>query len=97
MALKWSHDAGVPLARALGVITHEPARVLGSALGTLQASIGRIVEGGVGDLCVVAPEDYWTVAPHALASQGKHTPLSGYELPARVRATLVGGHIAFER
>jgi dihydroorotase len=33
----------------------------------------------------------------ALASQGKHTPFSGYELPGRVRCTLVGGQLAFER
>ena len=97
LALKWSHDSGVPLARALAVVTSEPARVLGSALGTLQASVGQIVEGGVGDLCIVDPAAGWTVQADALASQGKHTPFSGYELPARVRATLVGGQVAFER
>jgi dihydroorotase len=97
LAFKWSQDHGVPLARALAVVTSEPARVLGNALGTLQASVGQIVEGGVGDLCIVDPQAAWTVRPDALASQGKHTPFAGYELPARVRATLVGGHVAFER
>jgi dihydroorotase len=42
----------------------------------------------------------WAVTPERLASQGKHTPFafasSGFELPARVRCTLVAGHIAFE-
>ena len=97
LAIKWSQDSGIPLARALAVVTSEPARVLGGALGTLQASVGQIVEGGVGDLCIVDPQAAWTVEPAALASQGKHTPFSGYELPARVRATLVGGQVAFER
>jgi len=97
LAVKWSQGSGVPLARALAVVTSEPARVLGGALGTLQASVGQIVEGGVGDLCIVDPQAAWTVRPEALASQGKHTPFSGYELPARVRATLVGGQVAFER
>jgi dihydroorotase len=97
LAIKWSQDSGIPLARALAVVTSEPARVLGGALGTLQASVGQIVEGGVGDLCIVDPQAAWTVEPGALASQGKHTPFSGYELPARVRATLVGGQVAFER
>jgi dihydroorotase len=97
VALKWSRDAGVPLARALGVVTAEPARVLGSALGTLQASVGQIVEGGVADLCVVDAEGAWTVEAAALRSQGKHTPFSSYELPGRVRCTLVGGQVAFER
>ncbi|GKT20245.1 dihydroorotase [Acidovorax sp. SUPP3334] len=97
IALKWSADHGVPLVRALGTVTAEPARVLGSALGTLQASVGQIVEGGVADLCVLDPKAAWTVEAGALRSQGKHTPFSGYELPGRVRCTLVGGQVAFER
>ena len=95
--LKWSQDQGVPLQRALAAITAEPARVLGTALGTLQASVGQLVEGGVADLCVFDPQAAWTVQADALRSQGKHTPFSGYELPGCVRATLVGGHVAFER
>ncbi len=97
LALKWSRDHNVPLARALAVVTHEPARVLGQALGTLQASVGQLVEGGVGDVCIVDPEAYWTVESATLCSQGKHTPFGGYELPGRVRYTLVGGQVAFER
>ena len=31
-----------------------------------------------------------------LRSQGRHTPFSGYELPGRVRCTLVGGQVAYE-
>jgi dihydroorotase len=31
-----------------------------------------------------------------LRSQGKHTPFSGYELPGRVRYTLIGGQVAFQ-
>ena len=97
LALKWSQDSGVPLQRALATVTSEPARVLGSSLGTLQASVGQIVEGGVGDICVLDPQAAWTVQDDALRSQGKHTPFSGYELPGRVRMTLVGGQIAFDR
>ncbi|KAF1049766.1 dihydroorotase [Xylophilus sp.] len=97
LALKWSSDAGVPLAQALGTVTAGPARVLGPALGTLAASVGRIAEGGQADLVVFDPAAAWTVEGAALASQGRHTPFSGYELPGRVRATLVGGQIAFAR
>jgi dihydroorotase len=97
LAVKWSQDHGVPLARALDVITAAPARVLGGALGTLQASLGQLVEGGVADLCVVNPQAAWTVNATALASQGKSTPFTGYELPARVQLTVVGGYIAYER
>jgi dihydroorotase len=85
----------------LARITSEPARVLGSALGTLAASAGRLVEGGVADLCLFDPEATWAVTPAALLSQGKHTPFAfeatGMALLGRVRATIVAGAVAHER
>ncbi len=96
LALKWQQQDAVPLARALAAVSAEPARVLGAALGTLQASCGKLVEGGVADVCVFDPQAHWTVSSESLRSQGKHTPFSGYELPGRVRCTIVGGQIAFE-
>ena len=103
LACKWAADSGnngaannnTGLMRALAVLTSEPARVLGSALGTLQASAGRLVKGSVADICVFDPAAEWTVTPGALRSQGKHTPFAGYQLPVRVRHTLVGGQIAY--
>jgi dihydroorotase len=96
LALKWGQESGVGLTRALAVLTSEPARVLGAALGTLQASAGQLVEGGIADVCVFDPQAAWVIAPQELRSQGKHTPFSGYELPGRVRCTIVAGQIAFE-
>ena len=71
--------------------------MLGHSLGTLQASVGRIAVGGVADLCIFHPGEHWVVGDETLRSQGKHTPFGGHELPARVRATLVGGQLAFDR
>lgn len=100
LALRWARDAELPMQRALAVVTAEPVRVLGNALGSLSASAGRLVEGGVADVCVFDANASWAVTPEALASQGKHTPFafasSGFELPARVRCTLVAGHVAYE-
>jgi dihydroorotase len=96
LACKWGDDSGAGLVRALAVLTSEPARVLGSSLGTLQASAGQLLKGGVADVCVFNPNQAWTVEPSALRSQGKHTPFSGYELPVRVRWTVVGGQLAYE-
>jgi len=100
LALRWARDAELPLQRALAVVTAEPVRVLGSALGSLSASAGRLVEGGVADVCVFDANASWSVTPEALTSQGKHTPFayasSGFELPAKVRCTLVAGHVAYE-
>ena len=96
LACKWGDDSGAGLLRALAVLTSEPARVLGSSLGTLQASAGQLIKGGAADVCVFNPNQSWTVEPSALRSQGKHTPFSGYELPVRVRWTVVGGQLAYE-
>ena len=96
LACKWGDDSGAGLLRALAVLTSEPARVLGSSLGTLQASAGQLIKGGAADVCVFNPKQSWTVEPSALRSQGKHTPFSGYELPVRVRWTVVGGQLAYE-
>jgi dihydroorotase len=96
LALKWGQESGVGLVRALGVLTHGPAHVLGASLGTLHASIGRMVEGGVADVCVFDPQASWVAGTEALRSQGRHTPFSGYELPGRVRCTIAGGQMAYE-
>jgi dihydroorotase len=96
LALKWGQESGCGLTRALAVLTSEPARVLGGALGTLQASAGQLVEGGIADVCVFDAQAEWTVTAEALRSQGKHTPFSGYELPGRVRCTIAAGQVAFE-
>ncbi len=96
IALKWGQESGVGLTRSIAVLTSEPARVLGASLGTLQASVGQIVEGGIADVCVFDPQADWTVTAANLRSQGKHTPFSGYELPGRVRCTIVAGQIAHE-
>ncbi len=96
LALKWGTETKLPLTRTLATITSASVAVLGDALGSLSASAGRLVEGGVADLCVFDAGARWTVAPGALKSQGKHTPFSGYELPGRVRCTIVAGGVAYE-
>ena len=100
LALKWGQDSGAGLVRALAAVTTGPVGVLGPALGSLASSAGRLVVGGVADLCVFDPEARWAVAPAALRSQGKHTPFAfehgGTELPGRVRCTLVAGTLAFD-
>lgn len=95
LTMKWAQDSGLPLAQALGVVTSRSAAVAGAALGALASSAGRLVVGGAADICVFDPAAHWVVEPSALRSQGQHTPFGGYELPGRVRATLVNGHVAY--
>mgnify|MGYP003336247703 FL=1 len=94
LSLKWAHETGVPLLRALDVVTAQPARILGQA-----TSIGQLQVGGVADVVVFDPQEEWQVTPEKLHSQGKHTPFgfvqSGMALTGRVKATWVHGHLAF--
>jgi dihydroorotase len=100
LALRWGTDHGLALPQTLARITSEPVRVLGDAIGSLASSAGRVVEGGVADLCLFDPAAEWAVEPGVLASQGKHTPFAfastGMRLPGRVRCTLVAGAVAYE-
>jgi dihydroorotase len=96
LALKWGEEDSVSLLRTLGTVTTAPVAVIGEALGSLAASAGRLVEGGVADVCVFDLNERWPVAPSTLRSQGKHTPFEGYEIPGRVKYTLVGGSVAYE-
>lgn len=96
LALKWGEQSGHDLSRTLATITTAPVRVLGESLGSLASSAGRLVEGGVADLCLFDPAGYWRVTPQALKSQGKHTPFAGHELAGCVKYTVVSGHVAFE-
>jgi dihydroorotase len=101
LALHWGEKQGLSLPATLARITSGPARVLGPSIGTLAASAGRLVEGGVADVCIFDPAARWPVSATSLVSHGKHTPFAfascGLELPGRVRVTLVAGHLAFER
>jgi len=99
LALKWGNESKLTLAQALARVTSEPVRVLGDALGSLGQSAGRLVEGGVADVCVFDPLAEWQVTPEALHSRCKHTPFdaasSGTRMPGRVRHTLVAGTLAY--
>ena len=91
LALKWADDQpGASLSAALAKVTCDPARVAGLAAGALAV-------GAVADVVLFDPLARWTVAPAALASQGKHTPFLGYELAGRVMATIVAGQVAWQR
>ena len=99
LALKWGQDSDLPLARSLATVTSRPVQVLGESLGSLAQSAGRLVAGGVADLCLFDPGAEWQASPSELRSKGKHTPFrpesTGMRLPGRVRHTMVAGTVAF--
>ncbi len=96
LALKWANEGGntpsstSPLAAAMAKITSDAARVAG-------LSCGQLAVGSVADLCLFDPEARWVVQASSLASQGKHTPLLGYEVAGQVKHTIVAGRLAYQR
>ncbi|MBI3229197.1 MAG: dihydroorotase, partial [Burkholderiales bacterium] len=96
LALKWAAESDIAvgqtsiMATALAKITSDAARVAG-----LQC--GQLAVGSSADLCLFDPTQRWVVQGSELASQGKHTPFLGYEVAGRVRATIVGGRLAFQQ
>ncbi|MCL4799604.1 MAG: dihydroorotase [Burkholderiales bacterium] len=89
LTLKWAAEHKLALADALARVTCEPARILGIEAGHLGA-------GAPADVCIFDPGAYVKVTPAMLKSQGKNTPFLGYELPGRVRCTLVAGTVRYE-
>jgi len=89
LALKFGRDQGLPLARAIDLVTAQPARVAG-------LDAGHLGVGHAADICVFDPDASWVVTPKDLRSQGKNTPFNGREMQGRVQITLVGGHIVYD-
>jgi dihydroorotase len=89
LMLKWAEEMRVALPEALATVTSKPAAILGMPAGDL--AVGRDA-----DLCVFDPNVHVKITADSLKSQGKNTPFIGYELPGRVRYTLVGGQVVYE-
>jgi len=95
LALKWAQDTATPLARALATVSSQPADVLSGGPISLAGGRGRLTPGAPADICIFDPQAAWVPQAQALRSHGKHTPFGSYELPGRVRWTLVAGQVAF--
>ena len=89
LALKWGAAHKLPLAAALARITSDPARILG-------VPSGRLAAGAPADLALFDAGAARRIAPETLLSQGKNTPFLGYELPGKVRYTIVAGQVVYE-
>lgn len=95
LALKWVRDRRLPLADALARVTSGPAAVL-NRITPAAAQAGQLGVGAPADLCLADLDAEWLVMPAALQSRSAHTPFAGMMLPGRVRATVVGGRLAWE-
>lgn len=95
LVYKWALENNVPLLDALAKISLNPYQILKAGAPALPPC-GQIAVGAPADLAIVDLDAYWQVNRQTLVSQSAHTPFSGYEVPAKVKMTIVGGRIAWE-
>ena len=76
------------LSRLIRLMSWNPACLLGIPAGTLTL-------GAAADVVLFAPEERWTVQADKLRSRSRNTPFDGWELPCKVKATILGGRITY--
>ena len=82
------HGNGLPLVRALALLTSRPAQILGSAAG-------RLAKGVPADLCLFDLERAWKVEAGRLPGKAQNTPFDGRALEGRVVGTWKAGRQVF--
>lgn len=97
LMLPYLHSEGVAagritLQRLTKLVSSEPARFFG-----VDHRKGWLRPGFDADFVVFDQETRWKVKAGALHNLNRYTPLEGFELTGRVRATYVRGQCAFER
>ncbi len=88
ITLAQHHGSGLPLARTIALLTSRPARLLGSAAGTL-------ARGAPADLCLFHPDRIWQVQAGRLPGKAQNTPFDGRALEGRVLGTWKAGRRVF--
>lgn len=99
LTLKWARDQRVPLAEALARVTSGPAAVLRAVAPQAPcgaAPAGMLAPGAPADLCLVDLDAEQAPDSTTLPCGSALSPFAGMMLPGRVRATVVGGSLAWE-
>lgn len=90
LTLRLVEDGVLDMTSAIERLSWRPAQILG-------IDGGRIAAGDSADICVFDANEYWNVDTKAFLSRGKNTPFAGWDMKGRVRYTVSGGVVVFER
>jgi dihydroorotase len=82
------HPGLITLARAIELLSVNPAKILNVPGGTLS-------EGQPADITLLAPDLVVTIDPAKSRSKSRNTPFGGWSLRGGVAATIVGGRIVY--
>jgi dihydroorotase len=88
LCLQLVHRGRMNLLDLVERLTQGPCRALGLPFGSLAS-------GSPADIVIFDPNEQWLVDSSRFLSKGKNTPLNGWTLQGRVRATLVEGKLAY--
>lgn len=89
LGLKLVEEGVLGLGQLVEKMTVAAARVFDLPAGTL-------APGAAADVVLFDPRTRWTVDREQLRSKSRNTPFHGWELPGRVRYTIVGGRVVYE-
>jgi allantoinase len=97
LMVPYLHSEGVrkgriTLERMVELVSSEPARFFGVA-----GRKGRLASGFDADLCVLDPDESWTVESDRLHNLNRYTPFAGLAFTGRVVAAVVRGSIVYQR
>jgi dihydroorotase len=89
-ALRLFHDGRLLLAQLIRALSTRPADILG-------LPAGRLAPGAPADLVLFDPDEPYVLDKQDLRSRSKNSPFDEARLQGRVRLTLVGGRIVYDR
>lgn len=89
-ALRLVHDGRLARPRLMRALSGRPAEILGLACG-------RLAVGAPADLVLFDPDEPYVLDKQDLRSRSKNSPFDEARLQGRVRMTLVGGRIVYDR
>lgn len=81
-------DKKLTLLELIRALSTQPAK-------WLQLPAGSLMVGACADICIIDPEEKWTVTEQALFSKGKNTPFKGTSVMGKVTTTLLSGEIVY--
>ena len=82
------HPGIITLARAIELLSLNPAKILNVPGGTLS-------EGAPADITLLAPDLVATIDPAKSRSRSRNTPFGGWTLKGGVAGTIVGGRLVY--
>jgi dihydroorotase len=82
-------ELDLPIERVLAYLSWQPAKLAGLS----GRHGGPIAKGAPANLCVIDPNEEWTVDKFGLASRSRNTPYEGRTLRGKVRHTVYKGEL----